>query len=42
VLHFGGNWSISLDYQMFKDVGHDEVTGEEDANVVSLAVSYRL
>jgi OOP family OmpA-OmpF porin len=41
-LHFGGNWSISLDYQMFKDVGDDEVTGEEDADVVSLAVSYRL
>jgi OmpA-OmpF porin, OOP family len=40
--HFGGNWSISFDYQLFKDVGDEEETGEEDLDVLSLAVSYRL
>jgi OOP family OmpA-OmpF porin len=39
---FGGHWSISLDYQLFKDVGDEEETGEEDVDVISASLSYRL
>lgn len=38
--HFGGAWSMSLDYQIFKDVG-DAGTGEADVEMVSLGLSYR-
>jgi OmpA-OmpF porin, OOP family len=41
-LHLGKNWSISLDYLMFKDVGDEEETGEADVDSVTLGVSYRL
>lgn len=38
----GDNWSISADYQLFKDVGDKNKTGEEDIDVLTLAVSVRL
>jgi OmpA-OmpF porin, OOP family len=41
-LHFGTNWSISLDYLMFKDVGDEEETGEGDIDSLTLGVIYRL
>jgi OOP family OmpA-OmpF porin len=41
-LHFGGQWSISLDWQTFKDVGDEEETGEADIDRISLGVTYRL
>jgi OOP family OmpA-OmpF porin len=41
-LQVGQNWSFSLDWQQFKDVGDDEETGETDVNRLSLGVIYRL
>jgi hypothetical protein len=41
-LQVGQNWSFSLDWQQFKDVGDDEETGETDVNRLSLGVIYKL
>lgn len=41
-LHLGSNWSFSLDWRQFKDVGDDEETGESDVDRISLGVTYRL
>lgn len=41
-LQMGQNWSFSLDWQQFKDVGDDDETGETDVNRLSLGVSYKL
>jgi len=42
-LQAGPNWSLSLDWQQFKDVGEDdEAAGEGDVNRLSLGVIYRL
>lgn len=41
-LQLGQNWSFSLDWQQFKDVGDDDETGEVDVNSLSLGVIYRL
>ena len=41
-LQLGQNWSFSLDWQQFKDVGDDDETGEADVNRLSLGVSYKL
>jgi len=41
-LQVGTNWSFSLDWQQFKDVGDDENIGEADVNRLSLGVIYRL
>lgn len=41
-LHLSPNWSFSLDWQQFKDVGDDEETGESDVDRISLSVVYRL
>lgn len=35
-------WSLRLDYQMFKDVGDDDKTGETDIDMISLGVFFRL
>jgi hypothetical protein len=40
--HLGERWSLSLDWQLFKDVGDDEETGEADIDRVSLGVMFRL
>lgn len=40
--HLGANWTFSLDWQTFKDVGDDEETGESDVDRISLGVIYRL
>lgn len=40
--HLGQNWSFSLDWQQFKDVGDDDETGETDVNRLSLGVIYKL
>jgi OOP family OmpA-OmpF porin len=39
--HSAGAWSVSLDYQLFKDVGDDETTSEADVDLLSLGLSYR-
>jgi OOP family OmpA-OmpF porin len=41
-LQVGQNWSFSLDWQQFKDVGDDDETGESDVNRLSLGVIYKL
>jgi OOP family OmpA-OmpF porin len=41
-LHFGEQWSISLDWQQFKDVGDEDVVIETDIDRISLGVTYRL
>lgn len=41
-LHFGQQWSISLDWQQFKDVGDEDVVIETDIDRISLGVTYRL
>ena len=41
-LNFGEQWSISLDWQLFKDVGDEEETGEADIDRISLGVTYSL
>jgi OOP family OmpA-OmpF porin len=41
-LQVGQNWSFSLDWQQFKDVGDEDETGETDINRLSLGVIYRL
>jgi OmpA-OmpF porin, OOP family len=41
-LQVGPNWSFSLDWQQFKDVGDEDETGETDVNRLSLGVTYRL
>lgn len=41
-LQVGANWSFSLDWQQFKDVGDEDETGEADVNRLSLGVIYRL
>lgn len=38
---FADAWSLSLDYQLFKDVGDEETTGEEDVDLLSLGFTYR-
>lgn len=40
--HLGQNWSFSLDWQQFKQVGDDDETGETDVNRLSLGVIYKL
>lgn len=40
--HLGQNWSFSLDWQQFKDVGDEDETGETDVNRLSLGVIYKL
>ncbi|MDY0067865.1 MAG: outer membrane beta-barrel protein [Steroidobacteraceae bacterium] len=35
-------WSLRLDYQMFKDVGDEDKTGETDIDMISLGVFFRL
>lgn len=41
-LQVGPNWSLSLDWQQFKDVGDEDETGEADLNRLSLGVIYKL
>lgn len=41
-LQVGPNWSFSLDWQQFKDVGDEDETGEADVDRLSLGVIYRL
>ncbi len=41
-LHVGENWSFSLDWQQFKDVGDEDESGETDVDRVSLGVIFRL
>jgi OOP family OmpA-OmpF porin len=41
-LQVGPNWSVSLDWQQFRDVGDDDETGESDVNRLSLGVIYKL
>jgi len=41
-LQVGPNWSFSLDWQQFKDVGDEDETGESDVNRLSLGVIYKL
>ncbi|MBB6093152.1 OOP family OmpA-OmpF porin [Povalibacter uvarum] len=40
-MHFGPSWSVSLDYQLYKDVGNEDETGETDVDSVTLAAIYR-
>ncbi len=41
-MQVGQNWSFSLDWQQFKDVGDEDKTGETDVDRLSLGVTYRL
>jgi OOP family OmpA-OmpF porin len=41
-LHLGERWSLSLDWQQFKDVGDEDDTGETDIDRLSLGVTFRL
>lgn len=41
-MHLGEQWSFSLDWQRFKDVGDEEESGENDIDRISLGVIYRL
>lgn len=41
-LHLGANWTLSLDWQQFKDVGDDDETGETDVDSISLGVIFKL
>jgi OOP family OmpA-OmpF porin len=41
-LHLGGAWTLSLDYHLFKDVGDEEESGEEDIDLITLGISYRM
>jgi opacity protein-like surface antigen len=38
--HLNENWSLNLDYQLYKDVGSGEDTGETDVDAVTLAVVF--
>lgn len=40
--HLGENWSVSLDWQQYKDVGKEDETDETDINSITLGISYRL
>jgi OOP family OmpA-OmpF porin len=40
-LHLGPSWSLSLDYQLYNDVGNEDNTGETDVDSVTLAAMYR-
>lgn len=40
-MHFGPSWSVTLDYQLYKDVGNDDDTGEADVDSVTLGAIYR-
>lgn len=40
-LHLGGNWSLNLDYQLYKDIGDEEKTGETDVDSITLAAIFR-
>lgn len=40
-MHLGSSWSLSLDYQLYKDVGNEDNTGETDVDSVTLAAMYR-
>lgn len=39
--HFGGNWSLSGDWQRYDAVGDEEETGEGDIDVLSLSLAYK-
>lgn len=41
-LHVGTNWSFSLDWQRYADVGDEDKTGEGDIDTLSLSLMYRL
>lgn len=40
-VHLGSSWSVSLDYQLFKDVGNEDDTGETDVDSLTLGLIYR-
>jgi OmpA-OmpF porin, OOP family len=37
----GSNWTLGLDYLLYKDVGNEDDTGETDLDSVTLQASYR-
>lgn len=41
-MDFGANWSLSLDWQQYKDVGEEDETDETDVNSITLALIFRL
>jgi OmpA-like transmembrane domain len=40
--HWGGHWSLRVDFQRFENVGDKREAGEADINLLSLGVLYRL
>lgn len=40
--HLGQNWTFSLEWQQYKDVGDEDETGETDIDRVSLGVIFKL
>jgi OmpA-OmpF porin, OOP family len=41
-LKFSDAWTLSLDYELFKDVGEEDTTGEADLSAIMLSLKYQL
>lgn len=40
-VHFGSNWSVTVDYQLFQDVGSEDDTGETDVDSATVGLIFR-